>query len=425
MDYLKLASNQDEFSNLLDSIRVEKMPHWGSFEYHVSIAGKDPNGDQRLFRFNVRQLFCESFCNVDGLDYSFYPRAQENAAKTNDLITCKRHYTSCVYDKVASFILSLPESPLVIFEHSNIENWSDIDGFHFDYLKDLLVENGIAFIDSSTLKNYVPNVNMPIVVVELISNNDKVIYNCEKIFKFGSGNSTVCYISLLKEYDREEMAFLIEQERSKQESQKKQSVFTSSIQQQFVLPKDYSNIHSEATKVKDNYIDYKNILEQNGIAYLYHFTDRRNLESIKKHGGLLSWFYCEKNNIKIPFPGGDSMSKALDRSFNLQDYVRLSFCEDHPMSWRLQQQGYDLVLLKIKVEAAWLRTAIYSDMNAADMCHTHGGALSDLERIDFTATKQHYVRRDSPIFKQHQAEVLIKTFLPIEYIVNFDNPDII
>lgn len=69
MDYLKLASNQDEFSNLLDSIRVEKMPHWGSFEYHVSIAGKDPNGDQRLFRFNVRQLFCESFCNVDGLDY--------------------------------------------------------------------------------------------------------------------------------------------------------------------------------------------------------------------------------------------------------------------------------------------------------------------------------------------------------------------
>ena len=173
MDYLKLASNQDEFSNLLDSIRVEKMPHWGSFEYHVSIAGKDPNGDQRLFRFNVRQLFCESFCNVDGLDYSFYPRAQENAAKTNDLITCKRHYTSCVYDKVASFILSLPESPLVIFEHSNIENWSDIDGFHFDYLKDLLVENGIAFIDSSTLKNYVPNVNMPIVVVELIGSPAK------------------------------------------------------------------------------------------------------------------------------------------------------------------------------------------------------------------------------------------------------------
>ena len=191
------------------------------------------------------------------------------------------------------------------------------------------------------------------------------------------------------------------------------------------LLSEYETLLAESTIKKDGYVDFTTILEANGISYLYHFTDRRNLDSIKQHGGLLSWFYCEKNNIHIPYPGGDSSSKSLDKSFHLEDYVRLSFCENHPMSWRLQQQGYDLVLLKVKIDAAWMKYTMFSDINAADTCHSHGGTLSDLKKVDFTATKQHYVRRDSPIFKTHQAEVLIKTFLPIEYIINFDNPDII
>lgn len=186
----------------------------------------------------------------------------------------------------------------------------------------------------------------------------------------------------------------------------------------------YQTVSNPQTKVnmKSEYQEILKILKENGVVYLYHFTDRRNLESIRKHGGLFSWQTCLNKGINIPYAGGDGNSRLLDRRHGLQDYVRLSLCNDHPMMWRLKQMGYDLVLLKIKVDAAVLRDTLFSDMNATDNQHSHGGSLQDLKKIKFSATKRRYVSRDDADFKYHQAEVMVKTFIPAEYIVNLDYP---
>ena len=84
-------------------------------------------------------------------------------------------------------------------------------------------------------------------------------------------------------------------------------------------------LESLSAERKENWLAFKQVLENNGIRYLYHFTDRRNIPSIKRHGGLLSWSYCEKHKIDIPNPGGGNLSRNLDEMRNLQDYVRLSF----------------------------------------------------------------------------------------------------
>ncbi|MDE7025666.1 MAG: DUF4433 domain-containing protein, partial [Paramuribaculum sp.] len=123
---------------------------------------------------------------------------------------------------------------------------------------------------------------------------------------------------------------------------------------------------SKAPNVKDEHQEILRLLKENGVVYLYHFTDRRNLESIRRNGGLFSWQSCKTKGIQIPFAGGDISSRMLDTRYGLQDYVRLSLCDDHPMMWRLKQNGYDLVLLKIKIDAALLRDTLYSDMNATD-----------------------------------------------------------
>ena len=174
--------------------------------------------------------------------------------------------------------------------------------------------------------------------------------------------------------------------------------------------------------VKSEHQEIMRILKENGVVYLYHFTDRRNLESIRKHGGLFSWQTCLNKGISIPYAGGDGNSRLLDRRHRLQDYVRLSLCDDHPMMWRLKQMGYDLVLLKIKIDAAVLRDTLFSDMNATDNQHSHGGSLQDLKKIRFSAAKRRYVRKDDSDFKYHQTEVMVKTFLPAEYIINLDYP---
>lgn len=173
-----------------------------------------------------------------------------------------------------------------------------------------------------------------------------------------------------------------------------------------------------STERKENWSDFKQILDNNGIRYLYHFTDRRNIPSIKRHGGLFSWHYCKKNNITIPCQGGDYDSQELDKKYGLEDYVRLSFCNDHPMAYRLQQSGSDIVILKIEVDVALLKGTLFSDINAADKLHTHGGELDDLKRVNFNATKRNYVRKDDDDFKPHQAEVMVKTFIPLRFIVN-------
>lgn len=53
---------------------------------------------------------------------------------------------------------------------------------------------------------------------------------------------------------------------------------------------------------RNNWEDFKSILEKNHITKLYHFTDRDNLESIIKNGGLYSWKDCEERGIAIAKP---------------------------------------------------------------------------------------------------------------------------
>ena len=162
-------------------------------------------------------------------------------------------------------------------------------------------------------------------------------------------------------------------------------------------------------------------LEENGVRYFCHFTDKRNLASIKKNGGLYSWSYCKEKSIIINKPGGSSDSRNLDMRFGLQDYVRLSFCNDHPMAYRLQQEGYDLAYLRIKIDVALLEGTMFSDENAASFSHHHGSTFDDLKRVDLAATRRNYVSRTDPDFHKHQAEVMVKTFIPLEYIVNLND----
>lgn len=184
--------------------------------------------------------------------------------------------------------------------------------------------------------------------------------------------------------------------------------------------KEQERLANLTKAVKPDADEIMRTLRNNNVVCLYHFTPRINIQSIKNHGGLYSWKYCDKNKLNIPEPGGDQLSRALDMRYGLEDYVRLSFCIDHPMSYRLREK--DLVLLKIKIDVASLKDTLFSDINATDTNHHHGKTLQDLQRVDFSAIKRTYVRKDDDDFKTHQAEVLVRTHIPLEYIINLDNP---
>ncbi len=186
---------------------------------------------------------------------------------------------------------------------------------------------------------------------------------------------------------------------------------------------EINRLTSLVTREKNDAESILRYLRMKGVTKFYHFTAKENLYQIKKLGGLYSWFYCVNNGINIPNPGGDSSSRGYDRYHDLQDYVRLSFCDDHPMAYRKHQEGSSLVLLYIDVEVAAFKDTLFTDRNAASRSFACGGDMEALQKVNIAATQRNYVSRDEgEIFFQHQAECMIKTFIPLRYIKNIDNP---
>lgn len=72
--------------------------------------------------------------------------------------------------------------------------------------------------------------------------------------------------------------------------------------------------------------------------YVYHFTDRENFRSIKKHG-LLSKKTMQEQGIIPPKPGGNEWSWDADAYKGLTSYVNLCFTMSHPMRKRALNEG--------------------------------------------------------------------------------------
>ena len=171
---------------------------------------------------------------------------------------------------------------------------------------------------------------------------------------------------------------------------------------------------------KEEATEIKNFIKENNIRYLYHFTDIRNIKSIIAHGGLFSWYSAPQKGVDIINPGGDILSRSLDKRSNLEDYVRLSFTKWHPMMHKKEQEGANIVVLKIHPSIAILHDTLFSNMNATSNMCSVGADLKALKRINLEATRKAYVKSTDKDFAELQAEVLVKTHLPLKYILNIN-----
>jgi len=172
-------------------------------------------------------------------------------------------------------------------------------------------------------------------------------------------------------------------------------------------------------QLKINWKDFESIVNQNEILALYHITDQRNIESIKKHGFLGSWHYLEQNGIKNVIYGGNNLSRELDIKCNLYDYVRLAFTTNLPMIFIAKKEGRmpNPYVLEFKVEPIYFTDTIYCPINATDNNAISNGSIDTFKRIRFDIIKQIGYDDDSESRKYKQAEVLVKTKLSYVYIL--------
>ena len=176
---------------------------------------------------------------------------------------------------------------------------------------------------------------------------------------------------------------------------------------------------------KSNWQEFEQVLQEGRISKLYHFTDRDNLESIIKYGGLYSWKDCEEKGIQIPKPGSSGPSRSLDLRDGLEHYVRFSFTEDHPMKYVAMNEGRisNPVVLEIDLETALWKDSLYADRNATKNGAHVGGTLDDLKDIRFGLFNRmlRYFDMSGEAKMHYQAEVLVKNFIPLKNITNIGN----
>jgi hypothetical protein len=154
------------------------------------------------------------------------------------------------------------------------------------------------------------------------------------------------------------------------------------------------------------------------------------LKSIKENGGLFSWYYCDLNRIEIPMPGGSLGSRQNDTINGKKDFVRVTFNKEHPMLFIAQKDGRISrpVWLDIDIEVAYFEHTEFSDKNAAAFSSYTpiiGKEIQYLSNIKFDILKKaervkHYNLSDNEK-PYNQAEVLVKTWIPLEYIKNIES----
>ncbi len=263
------------------------------------------------------------------------------------------------------------------YADKNIEIWSEVEGATVKHS----THGTGKILHIKQRKNYIP-------LIHLIFNDEGVVMFNSDSFK--SGNITTITVS-------KKIHSLLE-----------------------IWSQNLQNEEYYKTYYKNDWRYFENILREYNIESLYHFTDSSNIASIKEHGGLYSWWTANEKGIFIPKSGGDDLSKSLDERYNLEDYVRLSFTQNHPMMYVAQKNGCILnpIILKIDPQIIFWKDTIFSDMNATKNNHSHGKEFNDFKRIKFdVVTKQSQFDIPEIDKPYYQAEVMVRKFIPICFIL--------
>lgn len=171
----------------------------------------------------------------------------------------------------------------------------------------------------------------------------------------------------------------------------------------------------------------KTILDKYKFDVIWHFTDRSNIDLIREHNGLLSLGELERRGVNIPIPGGNDWSHNADRIKGVQEYVHLTFVDDHPMLFTAKRKRSipDPIWLKIDSSILLEDNVRYT----AEVSNKTGVPILLPEEakneIDFEVLFTHKDWKDPAIQARRKAalksEILIPDFVPNIKILGYKN----
>lgn len=162
------------------------------------------------------------------------------------------------------------------------------------------------------------------------------------------------------------------------------------------------------------------IARYNPIA-VYHFTEWKNVPSIRSHGIVSYSELCEQSIGVYKF-GGNDLSRNLDSFKGLDNFVHLCFTENHPMAYVAQKEGRIdcLTYIKIKPEVLLLPGVMGCDVVATKKSAEILPIDQILDKLNFEVIySQWHDIKDPEWEKGRRAEILIPKVVDPKYILDF------
>lgn len=228
----KWIIQQKSFSKECRLLRSSLLSTWGCFNYDIPVEVLASENETDENKFSIYQLFCSSYCKEINIDYSLYPSVQRDL---NPLYNRTSQYKKCVYDQIYEFIKKLKdngEDITCVIGDSDLEIESQIDKFnkfHFGYLcKKLIANNIVPESDIISINDFYlfidgdcddTAIGLTVIYLELISKNKIICNVCHDIAMRGASFRKIISLSILKEYDRDEILNLLEKRRENEKEE--------------------------------------------------------------------------------------------------------------------------------------------------------------------------------------------------------------
>jgi hypothetical protein len=164
------------------------------------------------------------------------------------------------------------------------------------------------------------------------------------------------------------------------------------------------------------------ILKNNNINSLWHFTDISNLKLINRCGGLLSKTELKKRGLfEQVKSGGDQLSQDLDRRHNNWDKISLSFTPKTPMAFYKKKELHP-IYIEIDPAVIAVNNAVFTDTNATSNEHLKRTGLYGLDLVRFDMINKKPDPGNEDWKKYVQAEALIPKQIEIKYFKRIHFP---
>ena len=216
--YSKWQKEQNSFSSLCWNTAHDNFPNLGRYKYPLYLPSYNNNYDAITNECTIWQIFTDCFCADSNIDYTYYKWINDNFEKTKNL---DNNYIKRNVNRIVDFIKKIDKEVTVIICPGNGDFFDDTSISFISWLGVKLGDAGLEFQlygEETPSKKYV-------VLVEAITSNSLLKEHCQEIIsKYSSQSPCLCYISLMKGYDTDEMQALIDKKKIEEKEREKQKI---------------------------------------------------------------------------------------------------------------------------------------------------------------------------------------------------------